>query len=182
MPSATAFENLLGNASARFDACRFNWLTDWLREQKIRILMQLTSGSHPDLPDLPLADDFATSETNRRVLALFVERQQYGRPLLAPRGTRPAIVAAYREAFGKVIADEGFIREADAARLIIKIASGEEVTARVSRISRSSSRRPGCCAAFRNDRCEGTQTEGHPQDSVDHKSQFASEGARQTPP
>jgi hypothetical protein len=49
--------------------------TDWLREQKIRILMQLTSGSHPDLPDVPLADDFATSEINRRVLALFVERQ-----------------------------------------------------------------------------------------------------------
>ena len=26
MPSATAFENLLGNASARFDARKFNWL------------------------------------------------------------------------------------------------------------------------------------------------------------
>jgi hypothetical protein len=26
MPSATAFENLLGDASARFDARRFNWL------------------------------------------------------------------------------------------------------------------------------------------------------------
>src|ERR1700704_5755405 len=26
MPAATAFENLLGNASARFDARRFNWL------------------------------------------------------------------------------------------------------------------------------------------------------------
>src|SRR3982074_2358434 len=26
MPSATAFENLLGNTSARFDARRFNWL------------------------------------------------------------------------------------------------------------------------------------------------------------
>jgi tripartite-type tricarboxylate transporter receptor subunit TctC len=225
MPSATAFEKLLGNASARFDARRFNWLvslndytavvavwhaapfrtaadlfskelvvgaggassdvtvwplllnaliatrirtvrgypdtagiplamergevqgmagddwasltankTDWLREQKIRILMQLTAARHPDLPDVPLADDFATSETNRRVLAPFVERQQYGRPFLAPPDTSPAIVAAYREAFGKVIADEGFIREADAARLIIKIASGEEVAARVSRI------------------------------------------------
>jgi tripartite-type tricarboxylate transporter receptor subunit TctC len=225
MPSATAFENLLGNASARFDARRFNWLvslndytavvavwhaapfrttadlfskelvvgasgassdvtvwplllnalmatrirtvrgypgtagitlamergevqgmagddwaslkankTDWLREQKIRILMQLTAARHPDLPDVPLAADFATDETNRRVLALFVERQQYGRPFLAPPGMPPAIVAAYREAFGKVIADEGFIRAADAARLTIKIASGEEVTARVGRI------------------------------------------------
>jgi hypothetical protein len=56
--------------------------------------MQLTAARHLDLPDVPLADDFATSETNRRVLALFVERQQYGRPFLAPPDTPPAIVAA----------------------------------------------------------------------------------------
>jgi tripartite-type tricarboxylate transporter receptor subunit TctC len=225
MPSATAFENLLGNAGARFDARRFNWLVslndytavvavwhaapfsaaadlftkellvgasgaasdvtvwplllnaligtktrtvrgypgtagitlamergevqgvigddwaslkankgDWLRDQKIRILMQLTAGRHPDLPDVPRAGEFATSASNARVLDLFVERQQYGRPFLAPPGTPPAIVAAYREAFGKVVEDAEFVREANAARLIIKIASGDDVTARVNRI------------------------------------------------
>ncbi len=225
MPAATAFENLLGNASARFDGRRFNWLVslndytavvavwhaapfrtaadllagdllvgasgaasdvtvwplllnaligtktktvrgypgtagitlamergevqgvigddwaslkankaDWLREQKLRILLQLTATRHPDLPDVPLAADFATSQANARVLALFVERQQYGRPFLAPPGTPGAIVAAYREAFGKVVQDAEFIREAEAARLIVKIATGEEVTARVNRI------------------------------------------------
>ncbi len=225
MPSATAFENLLGNASARFDARRFNWLVslndysavvavwhatpfrtaadlftkellvgasgaasdvtvwphllnaligtrtrtvrgypgtagitlamergevqgvigddwaslkankaDWLREQKLRILMQLTATRHPDLPDVPLAGEFAKSESNARVLALFVARQQYGRPFLAPPDTPPAVVAAYREAFGKVVQDPQFMREANAAQLIVKIASGEEVTARVNRI------------------------------------------------
>jgi tripartite-type tricarboxylate transporter receptor subunit TctC len=225
MPSATAFENLLGNTSARFDGRRFNWLVslndytavvavwhaspfrtaadlfdkellvgasgassdvtvwplllnaliatktrtvrgypgtagitlamergevqgvigddwaslkankgDWLRDQKIRILMQLTAAPHPDLPDVPLVGAFATSQSNRRVLDLFVERQQYGRPFLAPPGTPPAIAAAYREAFGKVIADAEFLREASATRLILKIASGEEVAARVNRI------------------------------------------------
>jgi tripartite-type tricarboxylate transporter receptor subunit TctC len=225
MPSATAFENLLGNASARFDARRFNWLAslndytavvavwhaspfrtaadlfakellvgasgaasdvtvwplllnaligtrtrtvrgypgtagitlamergevqgvigddwaslkankgDWLRDQKIRILMQFTAARHPDLPDVPLAGEFTKSSSNARVLDLFVERQHYGRPFLAPPGTPTAIVAAYREALGKVVEDAEFIREADAARLIVKIASGEEVMARVNRI------------------------------------------------
>jgi tripartite-type tricarboxylate transporter receptor subunit TctC len=225
MPSATAFENLLGNASARYDGRRFNWLAslndytavvavwhvnsflsaadlftkellvgasgaasdvtvwplllnaliatktktvrgypgtagitlamergevqgmigddwaslkankgDWLRDEKIRILLQLTASRHPDLPDVPLAAEFATSEPNARVLALFVERQQYGRPFLAPPGTPAAIVTAYREAFGKVVKDAEFIREVQTARLIIKFASGEEVTARVNRI------------------------------------------------
>jgi hypothetical protein len=96
--------------------------------------MQLTASRHPDLPDVPLAGAFATSEPNARVLDLFVERQQYGRPFLAPPGTPAAIVAAYREAFGMEAADPEFIREADAARLIIKTASGEEVAARVNRI------------------------------------------------
>jgi tripartite-type tricarboxylate transporter receptor subunit TctC len=225
MPSATAFENLLGNTSARFDARRFNWLVslndytavvavwhatpfrtaadlfttellvgasgaasdvtvwphllnsligtrtrtvrgypgtagitlamergevqgvigddwaslkankaDWLRDQKIRILMQLTAARHPDLPDVPLAAEFAKSESNARVLALFVERQHYGRPFLAPPGAAPEVVAAYRVAFAKVAQDAEFIRAANAAQLIVKIASGEEVTARVNRI------------------------------------------------
>jgi tripartite-type tricarboxylate transporter receptor subunit TctC len=225
VPMATAFDNLLGNASARFDARRFNWLVslndytavvavwhatpfltaadlfskellvggsgaasdvtvwpvllnaligtrtrtvrgypgtagitlamergevqgvlgddwaslkankaDWLREQKLRILMQLTATPHADLPAVPLAGAFATSEANARVLALFVERQQYGRPFLAPPGTPAPIVAAYREAFAKVAKDPDFIRAAEAAGLIIKITSGEEVAARVERI------------------------------------------------
>jgi tripartite-type tricarboxylate transporter receptor subunit TctC len=225
IPSATAFENLLGNASARFDARKFNWLvslndytavaavwhtasfltardlvtrelvvgasgaasdvavwplllnaligsrtkvvrgypgtaaitlamergevagvigddwasikankSDWLREDKIRILLQLTGEPHPDLPDVPLARELATSEANARVLDLFVERQHYGRPFLAPPGTPPAIVAAYREAFARLIADPGFIRETEAARLIIKPATGEEMAALVERI------------------------------------------------
>jgi tripartite-type tricarboxylate transporter receptor subunit TctC len=225
MPSATAFENLLGNPSARFDARRFTWLaslndytavvavwheapfrsaaellanelvvggsgassdvtvwplvlnaligsrtrtvrgypgtagimlamergevqgvigddwasikankSDWLREQKLRILMQLTASRHPDLPDVPLVGEFAKTEASARVLALFVARQHDGRPFLAPPATPATVVAAYRAAFGKVVEDPEFRREADAARLIVKLAPGEEVSARVEGI------------------------------------------------
>ena len=225
IPSATAFENLLGNPSARFDARKFNWLislndytavaavwhtapflaaddirarellvgasgaasdvavwplllnaligaktkvvrgypgtaaitlamergevqgvigddwasikankADWLRDGKIRVLLQLTAARHPDLPEVPLAAAFATSEANRRVLELFVERQHYGRPFVGPPGTPAPIVAAYREAFARLVTDPEFIRETDAARLIIKPATGEEMAALVERI------------------------------------------------
>jgi hypothetical protein len=46
----------------------------------------------------------------------------------------PAWVAAYREAFGKALQYAEFIRAAEAAHLIIKIASGDEVAARVNRM------------------------------------------------
>ena len=225
IPSATAFENLLGNTSARFDARAFNWLAslndytavaiawhdapaqtaadlfthellvgsnapasdttvwplllnaligtkfktvkgypgtagialamergevkgmvgddwasikankaDWLREKKIRILMQATAVRNPDLPDVPVVGEFARGEENARVLALFVNRQRYGRPFLAPPGTPAPIVAAYRAAFEKVVRDPDFLREAEQAKLIIKVATGAEMTALVNEI------------------------------------------------
>jgi len=225
IPSATLFENLLGNAQARFDARKFRWLVSlndytavamawhetpistaadlltkellvgsnapasdttvwplllnaligartkvvrgyagtagialamergevqgmvgddwasikankaaWLRESKVRILMQMTAARHADLPDVPLAGEFAKQEDNRRVLALFVARQKYGRPFLAPPGTPDAIAAVYREAFAKLVIDPEFVRDTSQAQLIIKVATGAEVTALVEEL------------------------------------------------
>src|SRR5262245_8243708 len=219
IPSATLFENLLGNAQARFDARKFHWLVSlndytavaaawheaplmtvsdlfsmeflvgsnapasdttvwplllnaligtktkvvkgyagtagialamergevqgvigddwasikankasWLRENKVRILMQMTAGRHADLPQVPLAGEFAKDDDNARVLALFVARQRYGRPFLAPPGTPDAAMAVYRDAFAKLVADPDFMRDTSQAQLIIKVASGAEVT------------------------------------------------------
>jgi tripartite-type tricarboxylate transporter receptor subunit TctC len=44
------------------------------------------------------------------------------------------VIAAYREAFAKLVGDPGFAREAAQAQLIVKIASADEVTASVARI------------------------------------------------
>src|SRR3954469_24253926 len=73
-------------------------------------------------------------EDKRRVLELFVLRQKYGRPFLAPPGTPGPVIAAYHEAFDKVVRDPDLIREGERAQLIIKVASGGEVTALVNRI------------------------------------------------
>jgi tripartite-type tricarboxylate transporter receptor subunit TctC len=106
----------------------------WVRENKVRILMQMAQARHPDLPDTPLADEFATDETNRRVLRLFVGRQKYGRAFLAPPGTPAAAVAAYRAGFEKLVTDADFLRDAEQAQLTIKPASGAEVAALVEEI------------------------------------------------
>jgi tripartite-type tricarboxylate transporter receptor subunit TctC len=103
----------------------------WLRESKVRILMQMTAERHPDLPAVPLALEFAKEPDKRRVLELFVARQKYGRPFLAPPGTPAPVAAVYREAFAKLVADADFLRDTAQAQLIIKVAPGAEVTALV---------------------------------------------------
>ncbi len=106
----------------------------WLREKKVRILLQMTAQPHPDLPAVPTVEQFATSEDNRRALHLFVARQQYGRPFLAPPEVPQPVIAAYQQAFKEVVADPEFVREAAQAQLIIKMAPAEEVTRLVDAI------------------------------------------------
>jgi tripartite-type tricarboxylate transporter receptor subunit TctC len=103
----------------------------WLRDKKVRILMQMTTDKHADLPEVPRAAEFAKDDEDRRVLALFVARQKYGRPFLVPPGTPDAIVDTYQEAFAKLVTDADFVRDAEQAQLIIKVAPGAEVTALV---------------------------------------------------
>ena len=104
----------------------------WLRGNKVRILMQMTADRHADLSDVPLAGEFAKDDDNGRVLALFVARQKYGRPFLAPPGTPDAVVDTYQAAFAKLVTDADFLRDTEQAQLIIKVAPGEEVTALVN--------------------------------------------------
>ena len=106
-------------------------------EKKVRILMQMTAVRHPDLSDVPTVGEFARDDDSRRILQLFVARQKYGRPFLAPPGTPEPIVAAYRDAFKALVADLDFAREAEQAQLIIKVASGQDVTALVEEIHAS---------------------------------------------
>jgi tripartite-type tricarboxylate transporter receptor subunit TctC len=68
------------------------------------------------------------------VLALFVARQKYGRPFLAPPGTPEAVATVYREAFAKLVADPQFVSETNQAQLIIKVATSAEVTALVEEL------------------------------------------------
>ncbi len=126
-------QGMIGDDWASIKANKANWL----REHKVRILMQMTAARHPDLAEVPLAGEFATGEDNRRVLALFVARQKYGRPFLAPPGTPEAVAAMYREAFAKLVVDADFVRDTSQAQLIIKVASGAEVTALVEEIHAS---------------------------------------------
>jgi tripartite-type tricarboxylate transporter receptor subunit TctC len=103
----------------------------WLRDNKVRILLQMTTDRHADLSDVPLASELAKDEDNRQVLALFVARQKYGRPFLAPPGTPDAVTDLYRDAFAKLVTDGEFLRDAQQSQLIIKAAPGAEVTALV---------------------------------------------------
>jgi tripartite-type tricarboxylate transporter receptor subunit TctC len=120
--------------------CGWSWSSvkstraSWLADKKITILMQLSLSKHPDLPDVPLVTDLATTEEQRQILRLIFARQVMGRPYLAPPSVPADRVAALRSAFMGTMADREFLAEAEKAQLEITPVSGEAVQKLVAEV------------------------------------------------
>ncbi|HEY1544688.1 MAG TPA: hypothetical protein VGG01_20000 [Xanthobacteraceae bacterium] len=113
--------------------CGWSWSSvltarpTWIKEKKIKVLVQLSLSKHPDLPDVPLITDLAANASQRQMLRLIFARQVMGRPFVAPPGIPADRLAALRLAFMQTLADKYFVAEAAQARLEIGAVSGEEV-------------------------------------------------------
>ncbi len=100
---------------------------EWLREKKINILFQMALVKHPDLPDVPLIQDYARTPDDRRVFEFLFGPQEMGRPFFAPPGLPPARLAALRTAFEQTLKDPAFLAEADKMGLEVQHRGGDYV-------------------------------------------------------
>jgi tripartite-type tricarboxylate transporter receptor subunit TctC len=108
---------------------------DYLKEGKIVLLMQSALQKEPDLPNVPLALDYAKTESDRKVMELFFSQKTAARPVLAPPGVPAERVAILRAAFMKMAQDPQFRKDADKSKLEIDPTSGESVEAIVKLIA-----------------------------------------------
>lgn len=100
---------------------------DWIRDKKVRIVVQIGLSRSDDLPDVPSGLDLVKDEEGRKVFELLLARQEYGRPFALPPGTPPDVVATFRQAFAAMVKDEAFLKDAAKMRADIVVGSGEEV-------------------------------------------------------
>jgi tripartite-type tricarboxylate transporter receptor subunit TctC len=82
---------------------------DWLRDEKIVPLWQLSLSKHRDLPNVPLALNFALNEEDRQVMEFFFARQEMSRPFLTTPSVPADRLKALRVAFMKTANDPEFI-------------------------------------------------------------------------
>jgi tripartite-type tricarboxylate transporter receptor subunit TctC len=107
----------------------------WLKDQQIRILVQIALKKHPSLPDVPLAADYAKTPEDKTALELALAPLVIARPFLAPPGVPAERVALLRKAFMDTLADAQFQDDIAKARIDTYGAmSGEEVEAFVKRM------------------------------------------------
>ncbi len=107
---------------------------DWLRDQKVRLLMQIALERRADLQNVPTVLEFAKTPEYRSVLELFIAREAYSDAFTAPPGIPPPVLAAYRQAFSRMVKDPSFLADAAKVGAEIAPASGEDLAALTQRI------------------------------------------------
>jgi hypothetical protein len=85
---------------------------DWIRDKKVRFLMQLSLEKIPALGDVPSLLDLAHNPDEREILGLLLKMKELGRPYFLAPGVPTERVAALRTAFDASMADTDFLREA----------------------------------------------------------------------
>ena len=111
---------------------------DWLRENKITLLMQAALNKDPELSNLPSALDFVRNDADRKVIELYLTQKTLARPIIAPPGIAPERQAVLKNAFGALAQDKDFLADAQSARLEVAPIWGEAVDKIIRLISSAS--------------------------------------------
>ena len=101
--------------------------TDWVRDNKIVPLFQVTFERDPVLPDVPTLMELAQSEEQKRIIFILTATEAIGRPLVAPPGVPAARAQQLRRAFDATMTDKAFLGDADKAGLEVGPTSGEKL-------------------------------------------------------
>lgn len=90
---------------------------DWIRDKKIKLLVQMALEPHPELKDVPFALDMIKKPEDRMLMELASAQLAIGRPMVAPPEVAPDRVAALRRALDRTFKDSAFHAECDKQRL-----------------------------------------------------------------
>lgn len=110
---------------------------DDIASGRLKLVMQLGTQKHHELPDVPMLQDFVTKSEDRQVLDMIFSRQAMGRPLVAPPGLDPRIVQALRQGVADAMRDPQFLAEGARMNMELSFVGGEEVQAMVERLYKS---------------------------------------------
>jgi len=111
---------------------------EWIRDGKIRILVQHGFHPLPELPDVPLFISLAQTEADRQALVFMLARQEAAKPYFAPPDIPAERLAILRRAFDATVRDPRFLALAAKASVTVEgPMTGEELAALVAKVSKT---------------------------------------------
>ena len=122
--------------------CAYSWqalkaaIPDWVRDRKVRPIVQFALAKHPELPDVPLIMEFAKTDLDRNALRLLMAPQVFGFPFVAPPGLLPEVRDTLRAAFDRTMQDPRFRDDMIKVRLETDPGKGETSSVSCARSTR----------------------------------------------
>ena len=107
---------------------------DWLRDGKVRILLQFGSERLPALDDVPTAVELAASAEDRALFRFYALKFNMARPLLVPPEVPAERTAVLQAAFEATMKDPRYLDEAKRIGLDVNWLGAEEIAAQVRQI------------------------------------------------
>jgi tripartite-type tricarboxylate transporter receptor subunit TctC len=98
---------------------------NWLRDKKVRVLVQFARTRASDLPDVPLIMDFVRTDEHKAMWNVILTMAQVGRPVTAPPGIPSELTRILRTAFSATLNDPAFVGEMERTRRELSPESGE---------------------------------------------------------
>ena len=107
---------------------------DWLKDEKINIIVQMGMQKHPAIPDVPSALELASNDEDRAMMELVFAKFNLSRPFFGPPNMSAKVLQDFRTAFRAVVKDADFLQEAEKTGMEIDPLFGEEAEKLVARL------------------------------------------------
>jgi len=123
-------------------ACGWDWASfksqrpDWLRENKVNVLLQVALEPNEELTKMgvPHIWQFVKTEENRKIVELIIGQQVFQRSYIAPPGVAPEALTILRTSFDATMKDPQFLSDADKMRIDISPLPGAKVQEIVAKL------------------------------------------------
>jgi tripartite-type tricarboxylate transporter receptor subunit TctC len=128
-----ANESMLAMERGEVEGATVNWNTvktakaEWLRENKVKVIVQHLPTRGSDLPDVPALGELGDTTEGRQLLSLYANTGPIGRAFFAPPGTPAAAVKTLRDGFLAMTKDPEFLADARKINAELDIGTGDEV-------------------------------------------------------
>jgi tripartite-type tricarboxylate transporter receptor subunit TctC len=100
---------------------------EWLREKKIRIILQTAPERTKDLPDAPALPEMGTSNEDKQVYQLYASGSAIGRSVIGPPDVPADRVKILRDAFNAMVKDPEFVADIEKVNVELDPLPGEKV-------------------------------------------------------
>lgn len=102
---------------------------DQLRDKKIRVIFHVSLSRNPELPNVPLALDLATTDDDRALIEFMSSSAELGQSFIAPPEVPGPIVEVLRRAFDATMRDPDYIKLSQQAGNVLNPMGGAALTA-----------------------------------------------------